>query len=273
MKNMVQASTGRIIGRKVEETEHVIIRLGNRDYFMDRHIKGLDFETDAKITPSRYAFIFPEGLSFDSHVRVNLYSAISMQQHFNRSNFNQANAKALKQGLAVATPSEFITNYINVNEALQGRSVVYDASGNLVYGKKLNSYADKLNHDSWVYLNARFPKEEEKDTGFLGLDLVTITGLDKEGKRVVEIVPLEKCLETNCWADLESLNSQGFPTKKSPKEKYEPGKSIYFWYPIEDCVAWFVADLIRAYLNCCGDPQVSDSALGVFPVVNSTRNN
>ncbi|MBS3092513.1 hypothetical protein J4466_03785 [Candidatus Pacearchaeota archaeon] len=258
------------VGRGVKQSEYAIIKSGNRDYFMDRHVKDLNFETNTRINPSRYAFVFSGGLSFGhSHVSAKCDLAISMQQHFNRSDFNQANVKALKQGLVVSIPLEFMANYINVNEALQGRSVVYDASGNLVAGRKLEGYADKLNHDSWVYLNAQFPKEQEKDAGFLGLDLVAITGLDKEGKLVIKRIPLETCLEEDCWADLESLNSQGFPTKKSPIKIYEPGKSIYFLYPRENFVAGFNAGSDGAGLNCGRYPQYSNSTLGVFPVARS----
>jgi hypothetical protein len=54
------------------------------------------------------------------------------------------------------------------------------------------------------------------------------------------------------------------PTKKAPVEKYEPGKTIYFWTPRENAVARFGANSDWACLNCIGDPGSRYVVLGVF---------
>ena len=69
--------------------------------------------------------------------------------------------------------------------------------------------------------------------------------------------PLESCLMKDCKVDLASFNRQGLPTKK--------GNDLNYWFPRLDnnSVARFVANSGRAGLDCYGDPQNSDSALGV----------
>ncbi|MEK6951569.1 MAG: hypothetical protein AABX29_00995 [Nanoarchaeota archaeon] len=241
-----------IIGRKEVETNpnRVYVEKPDGIYSFPKHIDH--FQTKAKIKPENYALV-QEGDQEDY--------AISMMWGFNSFQFIPTNVKVLQSGLFVPTPSIFMPHYKNVNDTLQGKSVLYDAAGNLIEGKRLNDYANVINHNCWVVLNARFPKGK----GFLGLDLVTITGLDKKGRPILKREHLEDCLEEDCFAELESTNSQGFLTKKAKVQEYEPGKTVYFVYPRLDSVARFVADSDRASLSYSWDPRDSYAGLGVFP--------
>jgi len=254
-----------ITGRKIESDNEVFVNRDDQVYAFPRQISP--FQTNARINPDEYALVqegnFP---NYQSDL------AISMNRGFGRFNHIDAHREVLKNGLKVPTLPVFLSNYRYVNEALQGRTVLYDASGSPIEGERLKEYANTLNYNCWSRINAMFPKEQEKDTGFLGLDLAVIIGLDPEGEPIFSREPLEKCLEEVCWADLESANSQGFPTKESEIREYLPGKVIRFWYPREGAVAGFVAFSAGVNFRCGRSPQYSDSALGVFSCAEGAQN-
>lgn len=82
------------------------------------------------------------------------------------------------------------------------------------------------------FLNAKFVNGK----GFLDLDVLT-TSTAKGIKGVIESrKPLELCLATECFAELDSLNSQGYPTKESEVQEYKEGQNFYFRPPIKDGV-------------------------------------
>lgn len=262
-----------IPGKKLEKPSRTIeIVRPNGVYEFSRHVPGL--QTSAKIKPSEYVLVHEGDVP---EYKAN--SAISMSQGYNKLQFIPAQIQVLKDGLTVPTMDRFMLNYRNVNNAGDSQvrtGILYDASGDLIEGDKLKNYKDKLNSNCWAWLNAGFPK----GTGFKGLDLSIVTGLDKSGQPIIKSVPLEDCLERDGWADLESLNSQGFPTKKAKVGAYEPGKTFYFWSPIlrsdkpeEGYVARFVADSGGAYVVCYRDPQDSNPSLGVFPCAEGDAKN
>ena len=188
-------------------------------------------QTVARINPSEYS-LMQEGDSANS--------AISMTQGFNGKNYLNTHKEVLKDGLIVPTPARFMPHLKNVNEALNERTALYDASGKLIEGDRLSQYGQRLNRNCWAWLNAGF----ENGSGFRNLDLITVTGLDKDGNITSSRAPLEDCLAQDGWADItsESLNKQGLPTKISPiGDKYEAGKTAYFWYPRNGAVAGFFA--------------------------------
>ncbi|MBI2045730.1 hypothetical protein HYT23_06735 [Candidatus Pacearchaeota archaeon] len=250
------------IGTKVETPNQVIVKLPDGVYQLDRTISGLVLPSG--INPSDYAMI--HSLRTDgSDANYSAASAISMNQGFNRLKYEPAHVEVLKLGLAVSTPAQFMPHLRNVNDALNGRGVLYDAVGNLIEGERLEQYSKILNYGHWVWLNASFPK----GGGFLGLDLATITGLDDEENPIKRLVPLERCLEDDGWADIDSLNSQGFPTRKAGIDKYEPGKTLYFLKPQRDRVAGSCAVGVWLCLLCDRNPLDQYSSLGVFPVFNA----
>lgn len=242
-----------IIGRK-EETKpgEVIVERADGFYAYPNKIEA--FQTNAEISSRDYALV-QEG----NEARY----AMSMKQRFNGSHFVLANLRVLQSDLFVPTPAIFMPHYKNVNDVQQGRGVLYDSSGNLIEGKRLDSYAKRLNHNCEVWLNASF----RKGTGFLGLDLLIIKGLDKEGNPVMENMPLEHCLKEQCYADLESLNSQGLPRRKSETQDFRAGKNFCFWPPSEGGAVRFDAGSVVAILNCDIHPGYLVPSLGVFPCV------
>lgn len=239
----------KITGRKIELSGEVIAG----DYAYYRKIPSLEMAT--KINPNEYVLI-QEG--------DEVSCAMSMGQSFGRKNHLDTIVDVLRSGLFVPRTKLFMTQYANVNRALERRGVLYDAEGNLIEGERLIKYAQMLNHDCWAHLNDSFKKGE----GFLGLDVVYAIEIDSDGKLVFGREPLQPCLEKNCFADLASVNEQGFPTREYPFQKYEIGKSIYFSSPLSGCVAWFGADSDGAFLYCDRVLTFSYYSLGVFPCVN-----
>ncbi|MDP3026604.1 MAG: hypothetical protein Q8N63_02760 [Nanoarchaeota archaeon] len=241
----------KIIGERIELPGKVIVERPDRPYAFPRQISPLITKTHIK--PEDYALI-QEGDEANS--------AISMiQRNFGERGKNHldTNVEVLSSGLIVPRTSKFITQLINVNRALGGKGVLYDASGNLIESQRLRDYAHTLNHKCWARLNGSF----EKGEGFLDLNVVYITGLEN-GNPVFQKEPLQTCLEQDCYADFESVNNQGFPTQKSPIQKYEPGKSIRFCYPRQNMAVGFGAYSDGADLSCSRNPQYTVAWLGVF---------
>ena len=246
-----------IIGRRVEFDNEVLVMRDNIPYAFPKNIPHL--QTSTTISPAVYVLI-NQGtfLCFESNL------AISMTQWLEDYSHVDAHREAFKRGFGVPTIQTFLPHYRNVNESLESRAVLYDASGKVIQNKRLTDYGNILNSNCFVHLNTGFLGEQKSETGFLGLDLAVITGFDNEGNPVISRSPLEDCLEQDCWAELESLNSQGLPTRKSKIERYTPGKVIYFWHPTKNAVAGFGASSGGVGLDCDGGPGGSDSALGVF---------
>jgi len=238
----------KIIGERIELPNKVIVERPDRPYAFPKQVSAL--VTKTQIKPEDYALI-------QEVDEAN--SAISMIQRFNGKNHLDTNVEVLSSGLIVPRTSKLVTQLMNVNKALNRKGVLYDASGKLIECKRLEDYAHVLNYNCWVWLNESFKSGQ----GFLDLDVVYITGLEN-GNPVFQREPLQTCLEQDCYADLESVNTQGFPTKSSPVQKYEPGKSVYFAQPIEGMAVRFWAGSDGALFDCGGDPQGSDAGLGVF---------
>ena len=255
-----------IIGRKIKLDDEVCVMRDGEPYAFPRNISPL--QTSTAISPGVYALVnqgtFP---CFESD------SAISMMQSLGGNNRVDAHREAFRRNLKIPTIQIFLPHYTDVNEALEHRAVLYNASGKVIPDRKLKGYARTLNSKCFVHLNAEFPGEQESGTGFLGLDLAVITGFDSEGNPVISRSPLEDCLEQSCWAELESSNSQGLPTRESKIERYIPGKVIYFWHPMKGTAAGCDANSDRVYLNCVRNPDYSNSALGVFLCAEGTQKN
>ncbi len=239
-----------IIGRKVEADSNKVFVERNGDVYAFAKSVGA-LTTTTPIDQASYALI-QEG---DKATR-----AISMKQTYNGDNQRDTIVKVMRDGLTVPTAEIFMPHYKNANDALRGRSVLYDASGNLIEGERLDNYVNTLNRNCWVWLNGGFAK----GSGFKGLDLVTISGLDKDGNPQFSKVPLEECLDKNCYAELGSINSQSFATQKASVQKFEPGETFYLEFPVQDAAVWFDAESVVTISDCSGDPQFSFPRLGVF---------
>lgn len=244
-----------IIGRKVE-VGGVLIEKEEGLYAFPGSVES--FKTDSKIIPEAYALI---------QERNQAVYAISITQGYNGDDQENTITKVLKAGLGVPRASRFIRQLLNVNQAVQEKGVLYDAFGNLIKGDRLEKYAHTLNHGHLVWSPESFKKGE----GHLDLDVVTISGLNEKGNPIYKTEPLERCLEDDCYADLDSVNSQGFLTKRAKTQKYEPGKTIHFYYPRQDSAVRLDAYLEYALFSCNGDPQFSNDGLGVFTCVEEAK--
>jgi hypothetical protein len=167
-----------IIGRKEErDSNRVYIKKPDGTYSFSKKIGVL--RTTTPIDQASYALV-QEGNQVNR--------AISMKQGYNGQNQSNTIISVLNDGLIVPTARIFMSHYKNANDAKKGRSVLYDASGNIIEGERLRSYVKMLNSDCWVWLNGGFVK----GSGFKDLDLEIVTGLDNENPQF-NISPLEEC--------------------------------------------------------------------------------
>ena len=75
---------------------------------------------------------------------------------------------------------------------------------------------------------------------------------------------LETCImDSDCFANLNSVNRQGLLVIKSSTQSYVQGTNVHFWHPRDKAVAGFVAISVRAVLDCGRDRSDSDAGLGV----------
>lgn len=255
MKNMVK-----IIGRKesVRDSNRVYLTTSEGDFSFPKQIDAL--ETAVKIIPEDYALI-QEGNEANC--------AISMNQGYNGHNQKDTIVRVLKTGLSVPRASKFVRQLLNVGDAVEGKGVLYDASGKLIEESRLGQYANTLFHNCWVWSAESLRKGE----GFLDSEVVTITGLDKHGNPIYQAEPLERCLEQDCYADLDSMNSQGFLTRKSLTQKYIPGKNTFFRHPRADSAVGFNASSGNALFNGYWGPLYADARLGVFTCAEGAQKN
>src|SRR3989338_4774551 len=237
----------KIVGRSIEaRADEVLIDTGRCVF---AHTKKIDpLRTATQIDPSQYVLIQEgEDASY----------ALSAQQQLGGLKFLQINIEALEMGLQLATVKDITAYHRNVNLALQGKGVLYDASGNLIEGNRLRDCGNAIN-DAWVYLNNAY----ERGSGFLGLDVVHITGL-YAGKPITKRQPLERCV-FDCWVDIQgSTNLQGYYTKRAPIQSFEKGRTVYAKKPIANSAARFGADSNGADLDCVRGPSDSYPQLGV----------
>lgn len=189
-----------IIGEKVEVPKgRVLITRPDGSYHFPVKVDSL--KTRTKINPEDYALVQQGDVA---------NGVITLKQGVNNHNYNDTHIKRLKRGLAVPTAAIFMPHYKNANLALNEQGVLYDASGNLIQGERLQNSVHALNYDCWAWLNGSFLKGE----GFLDLDLATITGLDSQGRLQISKQPLEDCLENDGRA---SLDCDGDPDYVNPR--------------------------------------------------------
>lgn len=116
-----------IIGRKVEaDANEVLVKVGGQTYAFQRKVGEL--KTTTPIDQTNYALI-QEG---NKATR-----AISMEQSYNGGNQIDTIVKVMRDGLIVPTSAIFMPHYKNVNDAKKGKSVLYDASGNITSTKDI----------------------------------------------------------------------------------------------------------------------------------------
>ena len=231
------------------------IQIGKEEVIVGRNIvpKKLDaLPLHENANPNDYALLFRNDQA---------NSAISMQQYFGDLQFHPMIRQALEQGLALASARDFTPFHRDVNLALRNEGILYDANGNLLNNTpKLEAIGKSVN-GCWIYLNDAFESSQGEE-GFLGLDIVRVTGFNGEDP-ILEREPLEECVY-DCWADIEFVNDQGFYTQAAKTDKFEKGRTVYVNKPLPGYVAGFGAYSISADLSggCC--PRKQDPERGGF---------
>ena len=204
---------------------------------------------NANINPDEYVIIPQEN------------KVIAYNQGFNNLDYNGTHLELAKNGLFMPTPRTFTAHLTNVIKAHEGGTVLYYASGKLMYAKEANDLYRKLMRNCWSWLNARF-SEIILGKGFKYIELETITGVNKR-ELITKREPLEQCLAEKRYANME-FNKHGLAVSASISQNYQQGKNIYFYPPKADCVARFNARLGGVYLCCDGSPDLLYSSLGTF---------
>ena len=174
---------------------------------------------------------------------INLYVAKEKSMH--GLNWNDAHKELAKEkGSSMPMPYEFAEF---IKYLLANPNGTKDASKDEIQSIT-KEILEKRNNWRAEHLDAYF--EERKD----GMYILT------KNKSIAD--KLDAPIMKDCFVDL-SFNKQGMPTKASSDKNYAQGENIYYWYPRAENVARFDADSDRSNLGCDGDPQYSDSELGV----------
>ncbi len=218
---------------------------------IERVLKGQEKQAESP-KPSKTAA--PANINLKDYVQIpNSGILISKYEQFKGLNWSDTHAELQKNGLFMPAPAVFMPYFLNVADAYQGKSNLYDAEGTQLKGKELEDIylhltKDHINNGAYSWLDAYFEKQ--------GNDFYILT----ENKQKKE--KLENCIQEDCFVDF-NLNKQGIPTSKSKNQEYEQGKNIYYWYPRDGGVAGFCAGSGRASLCCCRDPGDAVASLGV----------
>ena len=193
---------------------------------------------------------------------------ISNYELFKQDKLNWENShyKLAENGLWMPNAELFMPYFLKLKEASEGRITLQYADNNPVpldKAKDLWKYlTTDFNTGVWTWLDDKFVEIN----GNLYLEAEHRVVIDNNGNKTLKANksnPLEQCIMNDCFVE-PSFNKQGLATTESNEQDYIRGKNIKFWYPRKDSVARFVANSLRANLNCDRNPSYSDEGLGVF---------
>ncbi len=143
-------------------------------------------------------------------------------------------------------------DYLNL---LKNGNKVYDGRGKLASSMKclnlFNEITEKRNPWRGEYLNARF---EQKNDGLYSFSKYL---KKNKGIKINNYLKSDKFpgISLDNW--LSSNESHGLP-----KSDIQSG-DLYYEFPMDGAIAWFIAGSVRALLNCGRVPLVAYSWLGV----------
>ncbi|MDP1695976.1 MAG: hypothetical protein Q8L29_03620 [archaeon] len=153
--------------------------------------------------------------------------------------------------------------------ALLKTGKAFDGAGSQVDPQRIEGILDEILtvRNPWrsEWLDAKF----ENKGGILGLGSKlhinydhrflsgVNSGLSHQYSEEVDCLMTDKQIDISDW--LNNANEHGLPTKNTS------GGQIYYYYPRNGRVAWFLAYSGWAYLDCDRDPTYSDTSLGVRP--------
>ncbi len=199
--------------------------------------------------------ILPSSIDLEKYIQIPKTNIIiAREETLKGKNWNQSHDELKLQSLFMPEIPMFLSHFLNVKEAYEGKTKLYLASGkelNKAETEDLYKYLTTGHRNGcWTWLDAYFEKRNN-ERYILTRNKSIANKLD---------API---MNINCYVDL-SFNSQGMPIQKSSNQSYEQGKNINYWYPKENCVAGFDADSGRADLDCYRVADGSNPSLGVF---------
>jgi len=199
---------------------------------------------------------------------------------FNNMNYENTHRELLKNGLYMPTPEIFMEFFMQVLNAYDGKSKLFNAKGKQLstqeitdmYKHLTTSHKDIYNQNHpgvLTWLNSKYKVRVDKNNKKFGLREL-ILGLDKSDNFITKIEQLEDFLEKTSYAQLK-FNKQGLAIKEDENQSYNQGKNIRFYHPINMMVAGFGAGSDGAILSCTWFPEEGHPALGVFGCCEATQ--
>ena len=198
----------------------------------------------------------------------------TQRQGYNGLEWEAAVETAARDKYDTPSPALFMSYALHVRNAKQRKATLCDHMGEPLNNEEVDAlfayvFAPATDNEGiHVWLNGRCVQ----GSGFKGLDLETRSYRFEDNKTMITLTrnPLKRCLDQVGFADLDSLNEQGLPTRKSERQVYVPGKNIFFAPLSENSVSGFGAGSGGVVLGCDGDPRNSDACLGVLAYAEST---
>ena len=256
------------------------------DNFMGKPIKGsIEKVLAGAVSPQQQTTAKPIGVPLNIAPNVKSMDYIAVPQYdifiakevsLKGKNWQDTHYELGDNGLFMPRIDHLTAHFLNVKDAAEGKRTLYDGDNNpinLNEAKELWDYFSSTKNRSkgvcWTWLDALFKKDSQNKMYMETDHRVVLNNTQKS--LVGKDVSLDDYFGSNEWATLD-FNNQGLATKPSQHNGYVQGENIYFWQPIKDRVAGFLAGSDWAYLYCDGGPAVTDSSLGVFPCAEGTSN-
>ena len=201
------------------------------------------------------------------YIRIpNTKILIAKQESYKGMKWEETHFALAENGLFMPTPALFMPYFLSIKDAASGNLTLYDGNNNPIAKEEAEDLWKYLttNHRKgcWTWLDAKF----ESGNGYLELDvLANHRVVDINGQKTLQgsRLPLEACVSKDCFVDLD-FNKQGLARAKASKQSYEQGTNVYFWHPIDGCVAGFDANSGGAYLGWLGSCLLGFWARGIF---------
>ena len=170
-----------------------------------------------------------------------------------------------ENGLYMPSPAIFMQHFMNVKNASEGKFILYDGNNKPIDKPEAKDIWEYLTTGHrggcWTWFDAFF-KQDGNNPIYMETNH-RVVGSGNSKKLSSKRVNLDSHVSENSYVTL-NFNKDGLLTAKSSLNKYKQGENIYFYSPVKDKVARFYSNSGRAFLNCSGDPSVTDSSLGVF---------
>jgi len=199
---------------------------------------------------------------------------IAKEETFKGETWKDTHYKLSENGLFMPSPAIFMTYFVKVREAAQGNLNLHDENDNPISrdeAEDLWKYLSTSHRNGcFIWLDAKFYREKWKwlpgKKGKWKIAYDHKVQQDSKGNKT--LVPqktegLESTLHGEGYVNLD-FDRQGFPTKRSPNQKYKQGENIYYRSPRNGTVAIFYANDLETALSCDANSGNSNSRLGVF---------